>query len=320
MSNAAPDDDKGRLTLLKRVPSLNSLRAFDSVARHGSCTKAAAELNVTAAAVSQQIRLLEEFAGRELFRRHNRQLILNQAGAACLPELRKSFEHLINAMGQLNTTGGRKRFNLSVPPSFAVRWLIPNLNEVIKSAEGYDIWVSTSLVPFHLADTNIDVAVIHGTGDFFGQEAELLIPAVEVPVCSPLLLRDKPIHTPQDLSNHLLIHEVAEVNDPAVPSWENWLKHRGITNVDYDSGPRFSNPNLVIEAAIAGIGVALSRGALVSRDIESGKLCQLFGTPERGNTGYYIVPNSRSEHSAFASQLADILKRIVQKQVQTRPV
>ena len=300
-----------KLTLLRRIPSLIALRAFDSVARHGSCTKAATELNVSVAAVSQQIRLLEEFAGRELFRRHNRQLILNEAGASCLPELRKSFEHLISAMGQLNNHHARLRFNISVPPSFAVRWLIPNFKELSATAGDFDLWVSTALVPFHLADTNIDVAVIHGDGDFYGQPAELLMPALEVPVCSPAFLASAKIKSPEDLQHHVLIHEVPEVDDVAVPSWEKWLKERGVAKVDFNAGPRFTNPNLVIEAAITGLGVALSRGALVARDIEAGKLVQLFGPAKEGATGYYVVLNQRSEHVQFAVEFAERLKSLV---------
>lgn len=300
-----------KFTLLRRVPSLIALRAFDSVARHGSCTKAAAELNVSIAAVSQQIRLLEEFAGRELFRRHNRQLILNEAGASCLPELRKSFEHLISAMSRLNNHKERVRFNISVPPSFAVRWLIPHFNELSSGIDGYDFWVSTALVPFHLADTSIDFAVIHGNGNFFGQPAELLMPAIEVPVCSPALMARSKITVPEDLHNHTLIHEVAEVDDVAVPSWEKWLRDREVDNVDFNAGPRFTNPNLVIEAALAGLGVALSRGALVARDIEAGKLVQLFGPAKAGTTGYYVVLNHRSEHCEFAQAFAEKLKSLV---------
>lgn len=311
MKPVEPFGTADKFTLLRRVPSLIALRAFDSVARHGSCTKAAAELNVSVAAVSQQIRLLEEFAGRELFRRHNRQLILNDIGASCLPELRKSFEHLISAMGQLNNHKARQRFNISVPPSFAVRWLIPNLKTLSAATHGYDLWVSTALVPFHLADTNIDVAVIHGNGDFFGQPAELLMPALEIPVCSPELMEHNRIESPEDLRHYSLIHEVAEVDDVAVPSWEKWLRARVIDTVDFNAGLRFTNPNLVIEAAIAGLGVALSRGALVKRDIDAGKLVQLFGPAEAGATGYYIVWNQRSEHAEFAREFAEQLKALI---------
>lgn len=304
-------EGKDKFTLLRRVPSLIALRAFDSVARHGSCTKAAAELNVSVAAVSQQIRLLEEFAGRELFRRHKGQLILNDAGASCLPPLRRSFSHLIAAMEQLGSAQVRKRFNLSVAASFAARWLVPHFHALNELADGYDLWVTTALTPFHLADTSIDLAIIHGDGHFFGQKAERLLPSLEIPVCSPVLLQARPLRQPADLRHHTLIHEIAEVDDPAVPSWERWLQQRGAADVPCESGPRFSNPNLVIEAAIAGVGVALSRGALARRDIDAGKLVQLFGEPEPGSTGYWVVCNERSEHAGFAQRFAEELKRLV---------
>jgi LysR family glycine cleavage system transcriptional activator len=305
-------DGKGKLTLLRRVPSLIALRAFDSVARFGSCTKAANELNVSVAAVSQQIRLLEEFAGRELFRRHKGQLILNDAGASCLPELRKSFSHLIAAMEQLGSAQVRRRFNVSVAGSFAVRWLVPHFKALNELADGYDLWVTTALTPFHLADTSIDLAIIHGDGNFFGQKAELLLPSLEIPVCAPEVFARAPLRQPADLSKHTLLHEIAEVDDPAVPSWDRWLQENDATDVACESGPRFSNPNLVIEAAIAGVGIALSRGALVQGDIEAGRLVQLFGNPKPGSTGYWVVCNERSEHAEFAKRFAEELKRLVQ--------
>lgn len=315
MDKHEPPGGKDKFTLLRRVPSLIALRAFDSVARHGSCTRAASELNVSVAAVSQQIRLLEEFAGRELFRRHKRQLILNDAGASCLPELRRSFSHLIAAMEQLGSAQVRRRFNISVPPSLAVRWLVPHFQELGALAQGYDLWVSTSLVPFRLAETSIDLAIMHGNGDFFGQQAELLIPALEIPVCAPEVAARKRLDVPADLASHTLIHEVAEVDDEAVTSWEKWLHDAGVAGIDCNSGPRFSNPNLVIEAAIAGVGVALARGALVLRDIEQGRLVQLFGPPRPVKAGYWVTWNEESEHADFAQLFAGELKRLVEPAV-----
>jgi len=308
------DDQAGgkeKFTLMRRVPSLNTLRAFESVARHGSCTRAGEELSISTAAVSQQIRMLEAFLGCDLFKRHDRKFILTNAGEACLPELRKGFDHLLNAMGQVNTRKFRRRFNLSVPPSLAARWLIPNFNLLTRGLDECDLWVSTSLVPFHLDDTNIDMAIIHGSGKFFNQQSALLIPSFEIPVCSPRLLAEHPIDTFDDLRHHRLIHEVAEVDDTAVPSWKQWFEANDIPQIDHDTGPRFSNPNLVVEAAIAGVGVALARGALVTRELASGELVSPFGKPQPGSTGYYLVRNPNSEHRDLADELGARIKRIV---------
>ncbi|WP_201524716.1 LysR family transcriptional regulator, partial [Bordetella pseudohinzii] len=284
---------------------------FESVARHGSCTRAADELGVSTAAVSQQIKLLENLLGCELFKRHDRKFILTNAGEACLPELRKSFDHLINAIGQVNARKFRRRFNLSSPPSLAARWLIPHFNELVEGLEECDIWVSTSLVPFHLDDTNIDLAIIHGSGKFFNQQSTLLMPSLEVPVCAPSLLQHHPLDRPADLRHHCLVHEMAEVDDTAVPSWKKWLEDRDIRDVDHETGPRFSNPNLVVEAALAGAGVALARGALVTRELASGQLLSPFGRPEPGHAGYYLVRNPTSEHQDLADVLGERIKHLV---------
>jgi len=314
-SDQEPEGNNDKFTLLRRIPSLISLRAFESVARHGSCTRAAEELNVTAAAVSQQIRLLENYAGQVLFKRQNRKFVLTDAGRACLPELRKSFDHLLNAMNLAEGQRLRRSFRLSVPPSFAVRWLIPHFHELTADTDRCDFWVSTSLVPFHLDDTNIDLAVIHGSGRFFGQGSELLVPTFEVPVCHPRLLAAQPVARPEDLRHHHLIHEVAEVNDSAVPSWADWFAARNVAGVDVKSGSRFSNPNLVVEAALAGLGVALARGALVKRELASGALVCPLGPPAAddaaGDAGYYLVRNPHCGLPDVAEQLCLNFKRVV---------
>jgi len=303
--------NKNKFTLLRRSPSLVSLRAFESVARQGSVTGAAAELNVTPAAVSQQIRLLEDMVGKPLFRRHKRKLVLTEVGESCLPELRKCFEHLLRAISLAEGHQARQTFNLSVPPSFAVRWLVPHFAELTAGIENCNFRVSTSLVPFHLDDSGIDLAITHGTGTFFDQGCELLIPASDIPVCRPDLLDRHPVSEPADLRHHHLLHETAEVYDPAVPDWKKWLAEHGASDIDHESGTYLSNPNLVIEAALAGLGVALARGALVKQELSDGRLVQVLDASARRDAGYYIVHNQRCGQPEIARVLSENFKKMV---------
>jgi LysR family glycine cleavage system transcriptional activator len=293
------------------IPSLNALRAFESVARHGSCTRAADELHVTPAAVSQQIRFLEDLAGTPLFLRINRQFVLTDAGRRCLPEVRKGFAHLAEAMKQIHASSQRERIAVCVAPAFAVRWLLPRLSAFTRRHPHADIWLSTSLLPIRLAEARIDVAVTYGNGDFFGQPAQLLVHVGDVPVCAPAVCEARPILTPGDLRAHTLIHESAEIDDPAVPCWADWLRMQGVEDIDAEAGPRFSNPGLVIEAALAGLGVALARSALVASEIQGGRLVKLFPAHPHGRVGYYLLRNPESAAPTAAQEFCDWISAAV---------
>jgi LysR family glycine cleavage system transcriptional activator len=292
----------------RRIPSLNALRAFESVARLRTCTRAAEELHVTPAAVSQQIRYLEDLAGTPLFLRVNRAFVLTDAGRRCLPEVRKGFAHLAGAMQQIREAGRREHIAVCVSPAFAVRWLLPRLSGFTGAHLDADVWLSTSLLPIHLTESRVDVAVTYGTGDFFGQAAELLVPVTDVAVCTPAVYGRHPIRAPGDLRAHTLIHESPEIDDPAVPCWADWLRAHGIDGIDAERGPRFSNPGLVIEAALAGLGVALARSALVASELRAGTLVQLFAVDAGGRTGYYLLRNPGCAAPQVADAFCDWLR------------
>lgn len=287
-----------------RLPPLNSLRAFEAAARHLSVKKAAVELNVTPAAVSHQVRQLEEYLGVALFVRRNRALDLTDAARACLPKLREGFDCLAQAVERLRVrrTGGM--LTVSAAPSFAARWLMPRLHRFIAAHLEVDVRVSARMrqpnidgkenvaeratVDSWLDDS--DIAILYGHGHYPGMRVDKLIALEVTPVCSPALLAGAhPLRTPQDLKHHLLLHDdTGELYDNE-PFWGVWLKAAGVTDIDATRGPHFSHAVLACEAATDAIGVVATLPVLATEDIAAGRLVTPFELRVPLASAYYMV-------------------------------
>ena len=260
-----------------RLPALNALRAFEAAARHLSFTRAAEELNVTPGAISQQIRQLEEFAGAPLFRRTGRQVLLTDAGQAALPLLTSAFEMMAEAVHHMRAPARRDRLMISSAPSFAAKWLAPRLERFQEQNPEAEVWVSADMAMTDFNSSDIDLALRHGKGLYEGLRADKIMSESVLPVCSPdLMSGPHPLRSPADLSHHVLLHDESPENDPSRPDWNAWLKARGVTSVDGNRGPRFTQSSLVVEAAAAGRGVALAKFAIASGDLERGRLIAPF--------------------------------------------
>jgi LysR family transcriptional regulator, glycine cleavage system transcriptional activator len=266
------------------LPPLNALRAFESAGRHLSFTKAAAELNVTQAAVSHQIKALEERLGLTLFKRQNRRLLLTDAGQAYLPSVRDTFEGLARATERLLARDRGGALTASVLPSFAAKWLVPRLGRFREAHPEIDVRLSTdlSLSDFNRAD--VDVAIRYGQGGYPGLESVRLMTEELFPVCSPALLRgDKPLRKPSDLQFHTLLHDDFQVD------WRLWLLAAGVKGVDPARGPTFTDSSMVIQAAVEGQGVALARSVLSASDLAAGRLVKPFEVSMPASWAYYLV-------------------------------
>ncbi|MCI0364982.1 MAG: transcriptional regulator GcvA, partial [Phycisphaerales bacterium] len=237
----------------RRLPPLNALRSYEAAARHLSFTKAAGELGVTPAAVSHQVKMLEDFIGVSLFQRVNRQLILTDAGIACLPGIRTAFEGLSTAIGSISTAGRTGVLTVSVAPSLAGKWLLPRLERFKTAHADIDVRVSASINLVDFAGGEIDLAIRYGSGRYPGLIAERLIGESVIPVCSPNLLKGPhPLRSPADVHHHTLLHDDSPDDDQSCPTWEMWLKAAGVEGTDATRGPRFNQSSLVLEAAILG--------------------------------------------------------------------
>ena len=261
----------------RRLPPLNALKAFEASARRLSISLAAKELGVTPGAVSQQIKVLEDHAGAPLFRREGGAIALTELGARLHPVLREAFEQLKRAADVVYGPAGRRSLAVSVPPSFAARWLAPRMVRFSAEHPEIEVWVSADMQLADVAGGRVDVAVRYGMGGYPGVRSEPLLEAGVVPVCSPALLSGRsPLRKPADLANHALIHvSSGRVEEPR-PDWAAWLKARGVRGVDASAGPRYDQTAFAIEDAANGRGVALAPRAFVAADLASGRLTMPF--------------------------------------------
>jgi LysR family glycine cleavage system transcriptional activator len=275
---------------MANLPSLNQLRVFEATARHLSIVKAAAELNVTPAAVSHQIRVLEEQLCVTLFKRGGRTLLLTAAGQACWPGISEAFDKLASAVGEIDTLGVGGVLSVSLPPSFAAKWLLPRLDRFQARHPDIDVRVSASMNLVDFSNEHVDLAVRYGTGRYPDLVVEHLLTETVVPVCSRRLLKGKhPLTKPAALRFHTLLHDDSPDGDISCPSWAMWLKAAGVPDVDAARGPRFNQASLAIEAAILGRGVALAKAALAADDLAAGRLVQPFEVSSPVDFGYYVV-------------------------------
>mgnify|MGYP003700689721 FL=1 len=283
--------------MARKLPPLNALRAFEAAARQLSFTKAAAELNVTQAAISHQVKTLEEHLGLPLFRRLNRRLVLTEAGQLYLPVLREAFDAMAAGTARLGQEREGGALNISVLPSFAAKWLLPRLSRFRDRYPDIDVMVSANDRLIDFADGTYEMGIRYGLGDYPGLRCDLLLPDEVFPVCSPKLTEGPhPLRSPTDLRHHTLLHDEVSRHDES-PDWRNWLKAAGIDDIDAQRGPGFSDSSMVIEAAAAGQGVALGHRWLAAADLESGRIVMPFGPVLPSKFAYYLVsPLAVADH------------------------
>lgn len=279
----------------RRLPPLTALRALEAVGRHLSLSRAADELCVTPAAVSHQIRLLEDHLGVALLRRSGRTVALTEAGEACLPGIRDGFDRLTDALAQAENLAEGGCVTVSVTPSFASKWLVPRLGRFQQTHPGIDLRINASSGLANFQNDGVDLAIRYGSGRYGDLSVEPLMPESVFAVCSPALLARHPIATPADLASHVLLHDDSPNRDPSCPSWPMWLRAAGVSEqIAGGRGIRFTLSSLVVEAAVQGEGVALAKATLAQRDLEAGRLVRLFGGETPTDFAYFIVTPTRN--------------------------
>jgi len=275
-----------------RIPPLNALKAFEAAARRLNITRAAEELSVTPGAISQQIRILEQHAGAPLFHREGRQIALTELGAELYPLLHDGFDYLKRAGDLIYRPNRRHALAISVPPSFAAKWLAPRIVRFSAAHPDVEVWMSADMRLADVGGGRVDVAIRYGSGDYSGVRSERLISADVIPVCAPAMLAT--LKKPADLANHILIHlRPNELEEPR-PDWPTWMAARKLTDLDASMGPRFDQTALAIEAAAHGQGVALAPFAFVAEDLASGRLVAPFADGALATPLAYHVLTRRS--------------------------
>ncbi len=265
----------------RRLPPLNALRAFEAAARHLSFTKASEELHVTQAAVSHQIKALEEWLGVPLFRRVNRGLVLTDAGQTYLPPLREALDLMASATERLFRKDSTGTLTISTMPSFAAKWLVLRLGRFQAEHPELDVRLHTTSQMVDFAQQDVDLAIRFGSGNWPELRVERLLNENVFPVCSPRLLPT--LKTPADLRKHTLLH------DDYIINWGTWCAAAGVQGIDIARGTQFTDSALTLQAAMEGHGVALARQVLVADDLAAGRLVQPFEVMLTGQYAYYFV-------------------------------
>ncbi len=282
----------------RQLPPLNPLRAFEAAARQLSFTRAAEELFVTPSAVSHQVKALEENLGVSLFLRDSKSLLLTPAGKAYLPGVQEAFRQLAFATYQLHRERSIPALKLNLPPTFALKWLIPRMKGFVQAHPEIDLKVSTSKHMVDFAREDFDLAVRYGRGVYPGLRAEHCLNVEVFPVCAPSLLDGPiPLREPDDLRLHRLLHDDSTYDDVTNPNWATWLEHAGVVGVDTTRGPSFWPSHLVIDATIDGLGVALAKRSWVERDLLEGRLVRPFAdlTLSVEFSYFFVYPQDRAD-------------------------
>ncbi len=283
--------------MTRRIAPLGALRAFEAAARHLSFTKAAAELNVTPAAISHQIKALEEYSGVQLFHRRTRALLLTDTGKAALPTLRDGFDLLATASATLRTDRDSGILTVSAAPSIAAKWLVTRLDRFRALEPDIDIRLDATDRLRDFARDGVDIAIRYGSGNYPGMSVRQLFATRVHPVCSPAFLEDHPtLRAPQDLAGRTLLHIDWATQEESWPSWKMWLLAAGVIGVDPARGPRFNDIAMALQAAVEGHGIALVSDVLASDDMAAGRLVRLFDLSVPVTFGYYVVcPPDKAE-------------------------
>jgi LysR family glycine cleavage system transcriptional activator len=293
-----------------RLPPLTALRAFDAAARHMSFAKAAEELHVTPAALSFQIKSLETHLGAPLFRRLNRAVALTEAGHALAPGASDGFQTLAAAWRAAERTQDNQTLTVTAGPAFTAKWLAPRLYEFAQSHPEVELRFSASLKQMDFGRDAIDVAIRFGRGTDEGLYAIPLAEEWLCPVMTPALAAKYP--TPQSLIDAPLIFDDSISFIEPRMDWEIWFRAMGIDFAP-TYGPRFSQADHAIDAALAGVGVVLGRRALVVKDLDDGRLIAPFPTALNTGVRFRFLCAKGTEHrpqiAAFRSwMMAEIEK------------
>jgi LysR family glycine cleavage system transcriptional activator len=286
------------------LPSLNGLRAFEAAARHLSFTRAAAELNVTQTAISHQIRRLEAQLGLRLFHRSSRTLALTREAQSYLPSVRAAFEDLRRATSRLRRPDREGVLTVSTVASLAAKWLVTRVASFQDAYPEIEVRITTSTHLVDFAREEVDMAVRYGHGDWPGLRADWLMAEDLYPVCSPALLSGaKPLRRPEDLVHHTLLHTTLSREN-----WQLWLTAAGQPPaLAQRRGLSFDDTMPAIEAAIAGLGVALVRTAYVAADLAAGRLVKPFDIVLPDQAGFYVVAPEASANTPKIARFRDWL-------------
>ena len=272
------------------LPPLEMFRFFEVAARHLNFTQAAEEMHVTHGAVSQRIKHLEEHLGAPLFRRSGRAMQLTDEGRRLLERVRAAISEISEGVEAIRPNKTDRLLTISTPPCWAAYWLLPRLADFNEHHPDLQVNVRATLSLTDFTRDGVDMAVRFGPGTWAGLISIKLRDEELIPVCSPALRGGRLPRVPSDLLKMPLLHDERQ-------PWSIWFEAVGLDYRDTGQQPRYSDHNLLLPAAIGGLGVALARASLVEAELASGRLVQLFSQSVPTRHSYFIVYPPRFESS-----------------------
>ena len=294
--------------MMRKLPSLKSLRAFEAVARNKSFRKAADELCVSHSAISHQIKLLEEELGVFLFRRKGRSITLTKEGTLLYPVVNESFDNISDAIMAISDSSRAKTLTVQTYVTFGTVWLIPKLNDFQVKYPDIRVRISISFVDVDFDKDDADVGIIMGEKSWSHWEYGYLFDMDLFPVCSPQLIKSSKLKQPKQLKNHNLINIELAPGD-----WAIWLEAAGLDANLCKDGSSVDNYLQALEMIYDNKGLVMAREAFAKRDLEKGIIVRPFEltVPEPGSW-YYVYPkeqNVKKEVLLFQQWLLEEVKK-----------
>lgn len=298
----------------RRIPSMEALIAFEAAARHQSFTRSADELALTQSAVGRQIAGLENYVGVALFSRVKKRLALTDIGRLYARQIRAALEQIErDTMAAMAQRGAGGILELAVIPTFATRWLIPRLPEFYAAHPDITLNLTTRAAPFLFEGTDFDAAIHFGNPAWPGTIARHLFGEEVTPVCSPRLLDGAGMLDPAELLRFPLLHQSARPF-----AWREWLEQAGVGLMTCMRGQRYELFSMLVEAARAGLGMALVPRFFVQAELANGELCTPFQLTLRHHEGYYLVYPENKQKAPLLNTFAQWLLNMAQQYCATQ--
>ncbi len=280
-----------------RPPSLQALRALDAAARLRSYSRAAEELGVTHGAISHRIREVEERLGERMFRRQGNGMEPTLAALRVLPAVRQSLELIATVFPP--PIAGPRLLRIGVLPSFAANWLVPRLDDFHTAHPGVTIALDARLEISPIGPGGLDAAVRYGSGSWPGLTARRLVQETLFPACSPDYRERLAIERPEDLARCRLLRNSWQ-------SWTAWFQQAGLPLAEPTEGMTYNDAGLVLDAAVAGHGVALVRKVIAHDAIAAGRLVRLSPVEIPYDGAYhYVTPPAASDPASASAAFGE---------------
>jgi LysR family glycine cleavage system transcriptional activator len=289
------------------IPDLGRLRSFESAARHGSVTQAGRELNLTQSTVSRQIRELEAQLGVPLFERVRQRVVLSEAGRKFLPDARKLLEQGEAVMLRAMAGSKASLLRLATLPTFGARWLIPHLPGFLRAHPEIALDIASRSAPFDLEEQGFDAAIHYGQPVWANAACRYICQEVIVPVASPALIEGRSLRKPEDLAKLPLLHLATRPK-----AWADWFRLADVETTASFQGHRFDQFTMMIQAAGAGLGMALLPLYLIGQELDAGHLRVVIDVPlPTENSYHFVMPNGKLDHPAANQLYSWIVAQVV---------